>query len=78
MPSMSLIPGLMPRIFTSARAANSTMSRTARNIPAPSGGQNTPTEPANAVATEATDKHAVAQYKNPPMNAAYPPKATSM
>ncbi len=68
----------MPRMFTSARTVNRMTSNIARNTPTPSGGQNTPTDPANAVATEATDRQAVDQYKKPPMNPAKPPNAVSI
>ncbi len=59
--STSRMPGLMPRILTTARAANSRTRRIARGTACITAGQNTPTEPANAVATDATDRQAVAQ-----------------
>ena len=78
MTSTSRMPGLMPRTFTAASAANSTASSSARAGPLANAGQSTPTVPANAAATDATDRHAVTEYRYPPRKPAKPPNAVSM
>ena len=52
-------PGLTPRMFTAARTAKSDAISTVRTPGAANAGQSTPTEPAKALATEATAKVAI-------------------
>jgi hypothetical protein len=72
------IPGLMPRTLIIASAANSAARSTARTELFANAGQITPAVPANAAATDATDKHAVTAYRYPPRKPANPPNAVSI
>jgi len=74
--STSPTPGFTPRTFTAARPANRAAITIARTFGAAAPGQSAPTEPANALATEATAKVAMRKYKTPARNPNNGPNAT--
>src|SRR5439155_1797082 len=66
-----------PRTFTAASSEKSAASSSARPGPAPAAGQTTPTDPANALATDATANDAMSQNRTPARKPTNGPNATS-
>ena len=75
--STSRAPILTPRTFTLASAAKSAAISTPRATAVLAAGQRTPTEPANALATDATAKVAIRKYRTPARKPTKGPNATS-
>ena len=75
--STSPTPRRTPRAFTTASAANSTVITIARPIGVWTAGHSAPTEPANALVTEATANVAIRKYRTPARNPTNVPNATS-
>src|SRR6476646_5657093 len=59
-------PRTTPAIWTTASDAKSAPSRSVRTVPAANAGKTMPTDPANALATDATANDAISQYNTPP------------
>src|SRR5581483_4536806 len=74
--STSRAPKTTPRMLTNARPANSTASSSARPAPDAAAGQTTATDPANALATDATAKDAISQKSTPARKPTKGPNAT--
>ena len=77
MTSTRRTPGFTPRTFTVASSANSAAISSARTAGDAAGGHSAPTEPANALDTDATANVAIRKYSTPARNPTNGPNAVS-
>src|SRR6185436_4756312 len=75
--STSRAPRFTPRTLTIASTVKSAAISPVRPAGVAAIGHSTPTEPANALATEATAKFAIRKYSTPARNPTNGPNATS-
>src|SRR5262245_54653597 len=76
--STTRAPDVTPLTLIATRPPNRNASSIALPGPVASVFQTTPSELANALATDATANEAISQYSTPPRNPTYGPNAASM